>query len=374
MGFLLLLSLLGGVPSGHATTQPEPSPAAKAPVVAKAPIVAKTPVVLRVLVYDSLMSKSGLGPELVRRFEAQCNCKLEMLPSGDGGQMIARLALDAERGKASAQVVIGLDQTHWARALPFLEPHELQHSLRIWAAPVRELFAVAPGSSEADRVVPFDYGPFSFIADTEALKKSKIELPKKLGDLLKPEWKRQIVLEDPRTSMPGLAFVGFTHEALGEYAWSGFWPGLRTQWLTLAGGWDAAYGLFLKGEAPLVWSYVTSQAYHAEHGDQAKRYRAVMLEEGAPIQIEGAALVRGAFAPGPQGDAQKEKARALLEFLVSLEFQEEVPQKNWMYPALEAAKLPTSFKELPKPTKIWKLRGDSAQWLKSWSAAIRAGQ
>ncbi len=367
MGFHLLLSVLlstlNGVPSVHAAADVQPVPP-----------TAKAPVVLRVLVYDSLMSKSGLGPELVRRFEAKCECKLEMLPSGDGGQLIARLALDAERGKASAQVVIGLDQTHWARALPFLESSQIGFEKKFWAPAVREQFGALP-VDYANRIVPFDYGPFAFMADTEALKKQGIELPRKLSDLLKPEWKRQIVLEDPRTSMPGLAFVGFTHEVLEEKAWTDFWPRLRPQWLTLAAGWDAAYGLFLKGEAPLVWSYVTSQAYHAEHGDRsghgAQRYRAVMLEEGAPIQVEGAALIHGAFAAGPEGDALKAKAKELLKFLVSRELQEEVPKKNWMFPALAAAKLPASFKELPKPKKVWTLKGDPAEWLKRWSASIR---
>src|SRR5206468_2130798 len=116
----------------------------------------------------------------------------------------------------------------------------------------------------------------------------------RLTELSAPAWKRKLILEDPRTSTPGLDFVLYARAALGERARE-FWRGLRGQWLTLAPGWDAAYGLFLKEEAPLVWSYTTSQAYHEEHGDAAgenRRYSAILFEEGQPIQVEGAALVK----------------------------------------------------------------------------------
>lgn len=298
---------------------------------------------LAVYVYDSFMDKDGLGPEIFPIFERECRCKVRVLPSGDGAQIVSRLQLDAERGKqgggakarSPAQVVIGLDQNTFARAKPWLDT----------GFRPRGLDALVPEARGAgDGFVPFDYGVFSFMVDRDELKRRGLAEPKRLADLLRPEWKRGVILEDPRTSTPGLAFLLYANAVGGE----GFWRKFRAQWLTLAPGWDGAYGLFLKGEAPLVWSYTTSQAYHDEHpeakGGKQDRYRALVFEEGQPAQIEGAALVKGA-----EGSPQ---AKALLEFLLSPEVQSRVARKNWMYPVVKGVKLPESFRRLPIARKI----------------------
>lgn len=315
---------------------------------------------LRVLVYDSLMSEGGFGRELIARFEKRCDCEVKALPSGDAGQMAARLHLDHERGKPSAEVVVGLDQSSWARVRAYLEPHSIRAiASKKWAAPVT---AELRKQKATDVFVPFDYGPFALMVDHQTLKKKGIKAPSKLSDLLKPEWKRNVVLQDPRTSSPGLAFVGMTRAIYpDDTAFKNFWSGLRTQWLTLASGWDAAYGLFLKGEAPVVWSYVTSQAYHAEHGDSVGRYQAVILEEGMLVQTEAAALIRGATP----------LARQFLEFLTSEEIQRLIPETNWMLPALEGVRLPESFAKLPRAKKVLIPKGEPQEWLKLWAEAIR---
>lgn len=295
---------------------------------------------LVIYAYDSFLAQGGLGPEILPIFEKTCACRVRALPSGDGGQLLSRLKIDSERGKPTAQVVVGLDQHLWEQARGLIEPWDRWRPRGYEKIP-RDL-------QVEEGFLPWDYGVFALMADRKLLREQKLDAPRSLHDLSRAALKRKFILEDPRTSTPGLAFVLFAHQAIGAAGVVEFWKSLRGQWLTLAPGWDSAYGLFLKGEAPLVWSYVTSQAYHREHGDSEGRYEAVLFEEGQPIQIEGAALVKGAV-----GSPEKLKlARDFLEFLISRAVQERVPRKNWMYPVVQGTRLPPSFEALPKSRKL----------------------
>jgi thiamine transport system substrate-binding protein len=136
--------------------------------------------------------------------------------------------------------------------------------------------------------------------------------------------------------------------------------------------------MFLKGEAPWVWSYTTSQAYHRLNGDSQGRYRAQVFEEAMPVQIEGAAWVKLSKNP--------ELAQKFLEFLVSEKAQTRIPTGNWMLPVRKNVPLPTAFSNLPHPKKLLSLAPSSGlgrgtpvdpsaavgqDVLKLWSEAIR---
>jgi thiamine transport system substrate-binding protein len=324
---------------------------------------------LVIYAYDSFAAKGGLGPEIVPIFEKSCACKVSVLPSGDGGQLLNRVQLDAEARRKGAHLVVGLDQSIWKRAKPFIEGWDG------WKP--KGLDRVESPLRVEEGFLPFDYGVFAFMADKQALEARKVPAPRSLKDLLAPAFKRSLLLEDPRTSTPGLAFLIYTNVALGgrkgeeRKPWD-FWRDLRSQWLTLSPGWDQAYGLFLKGEAPLVWSYVTSQAYHVEHGEPS-RYAALLFDEGNPVQIEGAAIVKGAL----QSDRERKLARGFLEFLLTPEVQSRIPLTNWMYPVVKATKLPPSFEKLPKPRITYSMQVDegySSAILKSWARVIQGGK
>ncbi len=316
---------------------------------------------LVIYAYDSFAAKGGLGSEIIPLFEKKCGCDVRILPSGDGGQLLTRLQLDSRRGKNIAQVVIGLDEQSFERAKPWLE------SWGNWEP--RGYAMLVPETKIEKGFLPLDYGVFAWIADQKALARAGLPAPQRLVDLLAARFHRNLLLEDPRTSTPGLAFLLYTQAVFGEKTRS-FWRSLKTQWLTLMPGWDGAYGLFLKSEAPLVWSYSTSQAYHEEHGDRAKhRYRALLFDEVQPIQVEGAALVRNA--------PHLELAKEFLEFLISPEVQEKIPRKNWMLPVLRGVSLPASFEHLPKPKKTVPLARNQKEIekaLKAWSKAVEGGE
>ncbi|OFZ17905.1 MAG: hypothetical protein A2X94_12755 [Bdellovibrionales bacterium GWB1_55_8] len=329
---------------------------------------AEKPADLQIYAYDSFVAAGGLGPEILPIFEARCGCRVRALSSGDAGQLLTRLQLDAERGSSGAQLVIGLDQRTWEQAKPFLEE---------WGKWSPEGYSqVLPEVKVGSGFLPFDHGYFALIADQEALSADKLSAPSSLQDLRKSEWKRNILLQDPRTSTPGLAFLLYTKAVLGDGVWD-FWRDLRTQWLTLTPGWDAAYSMFLRKEAPLVWSYTTSEAYHVEHGGNRmkngqSRYEAVLFREGQPVQIEGAALVKR----GIQTETQRKLAREFLEFLLSSDVQSRIPLRNWMFPVRRNVKLPKSFQDLRKPAKLVKTSdsaSDARVTLGEWARIVAGG-
>lgn len=319
---------------------------------------------LVVSTYDSIVAKGGLGPMIFPLFEKRCHCHLSVLSSGNGEQLVGRLELDAQRGKPTANVVMGLDESNFNRAKPELD---LEAHLKT-KTPYAIEFKAPPG------FVPYDYGFFSFIADQDSLKREGLKAPQKFSELLKPEWRRNLILEDPRTSTPGMAFLLYVNQISNQDVWST----LRSQWLTLTPSWDAAYGLFLKQEAPLVWSYTTSQAYHEQHGDlpadgRERRYSALVFEEGLALQVEGASIVQGSFPQGQEGQRLRELALEFLQFLQTPDVQSQIPLKNWMYPIVKSTELPQSFKNLPKPLKIIHLpvvREEVESELSKWTNVV----
>jgi thiamine transport system substrate-binding protein len=206
----------------------------------------------------------------------------------------------------------------------------------------------------ANGFVPYDYGVLSLIGDEEQLK----EKPHALTDLTNSKWRKKFILEDPRMSTPGLEFVLFTAAVLGE-RFDEFWHSMSSQWLAMPEGWDAAYGLFLKGEAPLVWSYTTSQAYHEENG--SNRYKAILFDEGQPVQIESAMLIKNSDRRSLAGE--------FLKYLLSEEVQAKIAKTNWMLPIRQGTPIPKSFQNLPQPKKVFTLKG-SDEVIKRWNKAV----
>jgi len=94
---------------------------------------------------------------------------------------------------------------------------------------------------------------------------------------------------DPRTSTPGLGLLAWTQAVYGDN-WEDYWKRLAPSILAMTPGWDTGYGLFTKGEAPLVLSYSTSPAYHKAY-ENSERYRALVFEEGHPLEIEMAGVL-----------------------------------------------------------------------------------
>lgn len=283
---------------------------------------------LVVYAYDSFASEWGPGPIVIPAFEKATGITVELVVPGDAGQVLAR-AVDEKRSPR-ADVIVGIDGNLLPKAL----------AAGVLAAYEPKGSASVPARLRLDddwRLTPYDWSSFCVMWDSEKLAVP----PASLEDLTKPEYGRKLILMDPRTSTPGLGFVEWTAAIYGD-GLSGYWKRLAPSILTLSPGWDTGYGLFTAGEAPLVISYTTSAAYHAEY-ETAGRYKALEFADGHPIQVEGAGIVVGA--------RHREAAEAFIDFMLGDEFQAALPLTNWMYPVNEGVVLPPSYEASRKPAK-----------------------
>ena len=278
--------------------------------------------VLTVLTYDSFVSDWGPGPAVEKAFEAECGCNLRLVGAGDGAALLARLKLEGARSEAD--LVLGLDTNLTAAAAEtgLFAPHGIEADLDLPVAWNDPLF------------LPYDWGYFAFVYDREKV----TDPPESFAELARSDLK--IVIEDPRSSTPGLGLLLWVHAA-HEDDEGAIWKGLSDNILTVTRGWSEAYGMFLEGEADMVLSYTTSPAYHLiAEGDGSKA--AARFQEGHYMQIE----VAGKLA----GSDQPELADAFLRFMLSDAFQKLIPTTNWMYPARRPAEgLPKGYETLIEP-------------------------
>jgi thiamine transport system substrate-binding protein len=276
--------------------------------------------VLTVYTYDSFASEWGPGPAMEPLFEDQCGCDLRFVAAGDGAALLARLRLEGDR--TEADVVVGLDTNLTAAAAEtnLFAPHGLDPDLTL------------PVDWEDDLFLPFDWGWFAFVHREE------MEAPESFEALAAGD--ASILIQDPRSSTPGLGLALWVQAVYGERA-EEIWAGLSDNIVTVTPGWSEAYGLFVEGEADMVLSYSTSPAYHLIAEDDPG-FAAAAFDEGHLLQIEVAAKVASTEEP--------DLAEEFLRFLVSEPAQAVIPETNWMYPAaLPAGKLPEGFGTLIEP-------------------------
>ncbi|MEM6276215.1 MAG: thiamine ABC transporter substrate binding subunit [Pseudomonadota bacterium] len=281
--------------------------------------VAETPV-LTVYTYDSFVSDWGPGPAVEEAFEAICACDLELVGAGDGAALLGRLRLEGAR--SDADIVLGLDTNLTAAAAEtgLFAPHSVSVDFDL------------PIQWNDETFVPFDWGYFAFVGNAGA------DAPASFEDLAASDAK--IVIQDPRSSTPGLGLLLWVKAAYGDEA-PAIWEALNDNILTVTKGWSEAYGMFLEGEADMVLSYTTSPAYHLIAEEDASKV-AIPFEEGHYMQVE----VAGKLA----ATDQPELADQFLAFMVSDAFQSIIPTTNWMYPAVTPeAGLPDGFDTLITP-------------------------
>ncbi len=306
---------------------------------------------LTVYTYDSFTSDWGPGPKVKEAFEKQCNCTLELVGLEDGVSLLNRLKLEGKNTKADLVLGIDTNLTAEARATDLFEPHAL-------SMPKSTL----PQSWNDDTFLPYDYGYFAFVYNKELLKNP----PTSLKDLVKNPDGPTILIQDPRTSTPGLGLLLWVKKVYGDKAEEA-WNQLSKRIVTVSKGWSEAYGLFLKGEADMVLSYTTSPAYHII-AEQDKRFAAAKFNEGHYQQIEVAGLLKSGN--------QKELSRQFLQFMLSKKFQSIIPQTNWMYPAILAkSDLPDGFNNLidPSPSLLFDdqiISSNRKNWVNEWLEAM----
>lgn len=296
---------------------------------------------LTLLVYNSCLAPEGLCPKLQTRFEERTAQKLRFVAVSDVPQMIARAEVELKYGAPRIHAVLGIDEIARRQLGEMLEPS---------AALENQCVNVLSDLGCGAHFLPFDYGVQSWMARSKepvaplSLRKPLFGLPPNA----------RVSMPDPRSSFVGLGLLWLTESVhLPIASWRSSWVELSRVTRLKAPSWEYSYAAFVKGEVDWTWSYTTSEAYHRFRGEEG--YRAVIYEEGNPIQAEGLAFLRGPI-PATVRDARDRLAAILL----SEDFQHELGTLNWMYPARKGVTLPGSFQGLPEPKKRLRFVADPA--------------
>lgn len=300
---------------------------------------------LTIYTYDSFVAEWGPGPQIEANFEANCNCDVEFVALADGVSLLNRLRIEGADTKAD--IVLGIDNALLAdaRATGLVADHTVDTSA-----------LVVPGGWTHSDFVPFDYGQFAFIYDSDKIANP----PSSLAELIESDL--SLVYMDPRTSTVGAGLLYWMKAVFGEQA-AQKWGELKDNTTTVTQGWsDAYYGIFMEGGTDAVLSYVTSPAYHIEYEDET-RFKAMAFDEGHYQQIEVAFVT--------SVSEQAELANEFLTYLVSVEGQSLLPTTQWMLPVHPDAELPASFEQLITPADILMFDEDEVanqrrNWIREW--------
>ena len=308
---------------------------------------------LLIYTYDSFNSKWGPGPIVFKRFEEICDCNLKVISPGDSGKVLNRVIL--EKANPKADILLGLNDSDLEKSFVY-ELWEPYRSKILERVPVDLIL------DTKNRVTPFDYGFIAFVYDSKKIN----DPPQTLNDLLNNNYKKKIVIQNPKTSSPGLSMLHWTIAVFGESDFLKYWKRLKPNLLAVTDGWSSAYGMFTRGETPIVLSYVTSPAYHLEH-EKTERYQVAEFHEGHFRQIEFGGILKGT--------KNIELAQNFIDFMLSEKFQNIIPLTNWMFPVIQYRPLPDSFRIVPKVKKIKGIKTSlynqqNSMWIKSWSRAM----
>ncbi len=302
---------------------------------------------LTVYVPDYFGSEWGPTPAIKAAFEQTCDCEIDFV----AGEVLTRLRLEGDRTQADVVLGLNTDVAAEARELNLFAPHGLDTS-----------DLTLPIDWTDETFLPFNWGYTAFVYNADVIS----EPPTSFEGLLEMENEIRIVIQDPRSSISGLALAYWVDAVFGEDATEA-WTRLEPKILTVTKGWSESYGLFTNGEADMVLSYTTSPAYHiTEEQDETKV--AAIFDEGHYFMAEVAAKVAGTDQP--------ELADAFMAFILTPAFQEIIPEGNWSYPAnLPRDQWPEVFQALPEPaTALFYTEEEAAERrddvIETWRSAL----
>ena len=322
---------------------------------------ANAPESLTLLAYDSFTPSEGIFD----KFTQETGIKVEVVTGGDAGELVAKAVLTT--GKPEGDVLWGVDNTLMSRALDaeVFIAHRSSH--------IDDLDPAAVALVTNDLITPVDTGDVCINYDKKWFADKAIAPPATLADLIKPEYKGLLVVTNPNTSSPGLAFLLATIAQFGENSWQDYWSSLRDNDVKIVDGWTEAYtvefsGSSGKGSRPLVVSYASSPPAEVVYSDPpVTEPPTAVMESSCFRQVEFAGVLRGS--------KNEEAAGKLVDYLSGPDFQADLPLTLFVNPANTTVELPkvfTDFAAQPaQPLSIppADIEANRTTWLEAWRAA-----
>ena len=302
---------------------------------------------LTIYTYDSFVSEWGPGPIIEKIFEEKHDADVEFVAVDSAATLLNKVILEGDTSKAD--IVLGLDMNLFdlAEKSGLFTSHNIKDINNLINLPLKW---------ESNKFVPYNYGYFSFVYN-----EANLETPPKSMDELINSTNARIVIQDPRTSTPGLGLLTWMKALYGDKA-GDEWKKLNKKIISVTKGWtDAYYNFFMAGEADMVLSYTTSPAAHIMF-EERYDILATTFEEGNYITIEFAGILNNS--------QKKDLANKFLNFMLSEEFQSVIPSTNIMYPVTSIKDLPEAFDKLNIPKFIQidpkEINKNKEKWINEW--------
>jgi thiamine transport system substrate-binding protein len=306
-----------------------------------------------------------VSEDVIAEFEAAHNAKVVFLKLGDAGEATNRAVLSANA--PLADVFYGVDNTFLSRALDG----------DIFEAYQSPLIAEIPDEFDLDpehRALPVDYGDVCLNYDLAYFEEQNLAPPTSLEDLLKLDYKSLLVVENPATSSPGLAFLLATIGHFGDDSYLAYWEGLVANEVKVVNDWETAFYTEYSrwgGQRPIVVSYASSppvDLIFAEEPMDAPATAAVVSNGSCFRQIEFVGILKGT--------PQRKLAEAWVDFMLSPRFQEDLPLQMFVFPVNPHAQLPAEFVNfLVEPQKTafvspQDIAAHREEWIRAWTETV----
>ena len=321
------------------------------------------PQTITILTHDSF----AIGEETITAFETENNAKVVFLQSGDAGAVLNQAILT--KNAPLADILFGVDNTFLSRALD-------ADIFEVYQSPVLNDVSSEYILDETYRALPVDYGDVCINYDKNYFAEKNLPVPQSFEDLAKPEYKDLLVVEDPATSSPGLAFLLATRAHFGD-DYLTYWQSLKANGVVVVDGWETAYYTNFsassgKGAQTMVVSYASSPAaevFFASEPLTESPTASIVTSDMCFRQIEFVGILKN--TPN-QALAQK-----FVDFMLSQKFQEDMPLNMFVYPVNKNAQLPEVFvkyaqvAETPATLSSAEIASNRDAWIEAWTQAMK---
>ena len=323
---------------------------------------------ITLVTYESFPESDTSLNDALDAFTSETGIAVDILVAGDAGTMLSKASLTA--GNPEGDVMWGIDNTLLSRAIAddVFEPY-VPTPVSAGEVTIADEFTSLVPNGEA---TPVDFGDVCVNYDIGWFADHGLEPPTTLDDLIDPAYADMLVVQNPATSSPGLAFLLATIDEYGEGGWQDYWSALDANGVEVVDGWTQAYYerfSWAGGPAPLVVSYGSSPPAEVIFADPPRDDSPTgVMEASCFRQVEFAGVLRGTDSP--------DAARALVDFLVGAAFQAELPLNLFVYPTNEAVDLPPEFVDFavvptePRQLEPQEIDENRSTWIDEWTELV----
>lgn len=315
--------------------------------------------------YSSFPEADTSLNDALDQFTAETGIDVDVLIAGDTGTMLAKASLTA--GNPEGDVMWGIDNTFLSRAVDD-EVFEAYLATGIESVP-SDLTALVPNGE----ATPVDFGDVCINYDIAWFTEHELEPPQSLQELAEPQFKDLLVVQNPATSSPGLAFLLATIDEFGSDSWQEYWAALKDNGVEVVDSWTQAYYEQFSwaggGSKPLVVSYGSSPPAEVIFADPPRDDSPTgVIESTCFRQVEFAGVLRGTDAP--------DEARELIDFLIHETFQSELALNLFVYPANSETALPQEFLDFavvpatPRTLDPEQIETNRSSWIDEWTELV----